>query len=105
MTQLNCSVDTCQHNADNYCCKGRIIVEGSSAKNTAGTCCGSFDERSSDSFTNRYETPDMSLEVECEAKHCVYNEDMYCKADRIGIAGNGANESGETACASFHLRG
>lgn len=101
MTQLKCSVGTCMHNAENYCCKGRIIVEGNSAKQSEHTCCGSFDERSSESFQNRYETPDTHLEVECEAAKCVYNQDLYCNADRIGIAGNGAGHSQETQCTTF----
>ena len=45
MTKLVCSVDTCIHNSDHYCCKGKIKVDGENADMPSSTCCASFDEK------------------------------------------------------------
>lgn len=104
MTKLDCSVETCLHNADHYCCKGTIVVDGNSAETTENTSCGSFDERTNDSFRNSFESPSRSIEVECEATMCEFNEDYYCVADHIGIAGSKAHYSEDTECSSFRKK-
>lgn len=104
MTRLDCSVKNCLHNAENRCCKQAIIVDGSDAKESHETCCGSFDENMEGSFKNLFKTPENKLEVDCEALKCVYNEDRHCVAEHIGIAGDGASEASQTECASFKAR-
>lgn len=104
MTRLDCNVTNCLHNADSCCCKQAIVVDGYDAKETHETCCGSFDENKEGSFRNLFKTPENKLEVDCEAAKCVYNEDRHCSADHIGIAGDGASESGQTECSSFKAR-
>lgn len=104
MTKLDCNVKNCLHNADNCCCKQAIVVDGSGAKESHETCCGSFDENRDGAFQNLFKTPESKLEVDCEAVKCVYNEDRHCIADHIGIAGDGASESSQTECASFKSR-
>lgn len=104
MTKLECSVKNCLHNADNCCCKQAIIVDGSKAKEPCDTCCGSFDEKKEGAFQNLFKTPETRLEVDCEAVNCVYNEDRRCKAEHIGITGDGAHEASHTECATFKMR-
>ena len=104
MPKLSCDVSTCMHNAEHCCCKSTILVDGASADCAEKTCCSSFDERKGDSFRNSYERPNMSMPVECEAYHCVYNERRKCVADHIGIAGSSAKVSHETECSSFRMR-
>ena len=104
MTKLGCSVTTCLHNADLCCCKNQITVEGKDAKTSDCTCCGSFDEKSGDSFKNSYQSPNTHLEVQCEAINCAYNEKKVCRAENIGIAGTGATTANQTECATFKLR-
>ncbi|NLZ81346.1 MAG: DUF1540 domain-containing protein [Clostridiales bacterium] len=103
MPILDCSVVGCIHNADNYCCKGTILVEGTQAKTTEGTFCASFYEKSEDSFRNQFETPDYSLQVDCEAVKCTFNKEKECHAEHIGIAGRNARNSEETECSSFEM--
>lgn len=104
MTRLDCSVTSCLHNSDNYCCKSAIIVEGMQAQNKTDTCCGSFDENKDGSFHNLFQSPESRLEVDCEAENCVYNESRHCSAQHIGISGDGASETGHTECATFKIR-
>lgn len=106
MTALGCDVASCIHNADHYCCKGAILVEGNDAKEADDTFCASFVEKTEDSFRNTYDTPDYFSEIECEAVNCIHNEDCECQADRVGICGGkhcGCNE--DTACSSFRCNG
>lgn len=104
MTNLGCTVSTCLHNSDNLCCKQTIIVDGMSAMNAQGTCCGSFDENKGGSFQNIFKTPESRLEVDCEAVQCVYNENRHCSADHIDISGDGAQNPEHTECATFKTR-
>lgn len=104
MTKLDCTVKSCLHNSENCCCKNAIIVEGSDAKDSQDTCCGSFDENKDGAFHNMFKTPESKLEVDCEAVKCIYNTDHHCSAEHIGIAGDGAKTSEHTECASFQAR-
>lgn len=104
MTRLDCNVTGCVHNAENCCCKSAIIVEGQTAKDKCETCCGSFDENKGGMFRNMFKTPENKLEVECEATNCVHNDNRYCNADHIGIAGSNAVECTQTECASFKAK-
>ena len=101
MPVLECNVTSCIHNADEKCCKGNILVEGTDAKTPESTFCASFYERSEDSFRNQYETPDTTLQVDCEAAHCRFNSNNECHAEHIGISGSKASCCEDTKCASF----
>lgn len=103
MPVLRCNVKTCLHNEDEYCCKGKILVEGENATSARATCCSSFDERTGETFKNRYETPDTHLAVSCEAVNCIYNKKKKCVAEHITISGNQASIADETECASFTI--
>lgn len=104
MTKLGCTVTSCIHNADSCCCKQAILVDGREAKEKCQTCCQSFDENKDGSFKNLFKTPELRLEIDCEAVNCVYNESRHCVADKIDITGSGASKAEETECASFVAR-
>lgn len=102
MPILRCDVVNCMHNAERCCCKGSILVEGDNADNSVDTFCASFYEKDEDSYRNVYETPDYSLQVDCEATNCIYNEDCECHAEQIGICGGGSCCCSEdTVCSTF----
>lgn len=104
MTNLDCSVKSCTYNKMNSCCKGEIQVEGRDAQDTEETCCGSFQEKQGDSYSNEAEHPCKSTDVGCDAVTCIYNEDYKCDADSIGIAGADADCCTDTECASFRRK-
>jgi len=104
MTKLNCSVQSCSYNKERSCCKGDIMVEGKEAMENRATCCGSFRERSSDSYSNSVMRPSQNIQVDCEAEKCSFNQGCKCVADEIGIAGQNACHCEETECASFQAR-
>ncbi len=103
MPVLKCHVTTCLHNEENCCCKGKIQVDGEHATNCHSTCCSSFDERTGETFKNRYETPDTNLAVSCEATNCIYNKKKKCSAEHITIDGTRAAIADQTECASFSI--
>lgn len=93
------------HNSDNCCCKHKIEVEGSSAKEPSETCCGSYDIRGEGSYSNAMgKEPKKTTEIDCKALNCVYNVGGYCDADHIGIVGADATASVQTECGSFRSR-
>lgn len=103
MVALECNVATCVHNEDNKCCKNVIKVEGQQAKNSANTCCESFDKRG-DGVTNDCKTPESTVSIECDAVNCVYNDNKICKATVVGVVGHSADKKEQTECATFRCR-
>ena len=101
MTKLECSVDNCMYNEDRCCCKGDILVTGKDAKNTSETCCGSFHQRKDGGAQNAVGHKSETIDVDCEAVKCRFNEACKCSAERIGIVGGRAAKSCDTQCASF----
>ena len=97
MPKLKCSVVNCGNNADEYCCLGRISVDGGA--NVENTCCSSFIEQSNGS--NSADIPQESLSIACTAHDCRYNEESKCCADCVDVAGAGANRATETQCNTF----
>lgn len=104
MTQLRCSVRSCHYNEDALCSREHITVEGSSAKSSNETCCGSFHEKSSRSASNRTKEADPATEVSCKAENCTYNKNEKCSASDIGVAGSNACCQGETECGTFYCK-
>lgn len=100
MTNLICSVYSCVHNNSNLCCKEGITIGGSQATSSAATCCDSFEEKTG-AFTNAHKSPQVKLNVQCEACNCTYNENRYCAAEDIHVAGMNACSCSETECNSF----
>ena len=104
MAELRCKAESCTYNKDEYCCKGDIMVCGKHACDPDGTCCESFAEKRGDSYTSALEHPSRTISIDCEAAQCKYNTDYKCYAEHVDIHGSGANDSRETACATFTER-
>ena len=101
MPSLVCSVQNCVYNNAMYCSKGDIMVGGAEAEKCQDTCCESFREKGSGAFTGSLSHPSPTINIDCEAVKCVYNEDYKCRAEHVDIRGCGACDCKETACATF----
>lgn len=101
MTYLDCSVTGCIYNDDRCCCKGSIEVEGREAQREDDTCCGSFKECREGCACNAIQEKAKETDVSCEAVRCVFNQNLKCSAEHIGIAGGNACTCQGTKCASF----
>ena len=104
MTKLDCNVVHCMYNADKKCSKNQILVEGSEASMPHETCRSSFQEQGCNCSKNAVGEPKTSLEVQCKATNCTFNENQQCHADHIGINGVNACVVAETECASFRCK-
>lgn len=102
MPILDCSVKNCMYNVESRCQLDSIKVEGSNAKDSGATACGSFELRKNSEYSNATNMPNPENSVKCEAVNCCYNKENKCHAEHIGIAGNGASNCGETECSSFY---
>lgn len=92
------------YNADKKCSKNNILVDGSEASMPHETCCSSFREQGSNYSKNAVCEPKTSLDVQCKAINCTFNENEKCHADHIGINGANACVVAETECASFRRK-
>lgn len=103
MAELKCAAEKCTYNKDRLCCKGDIMVGGSSARKEDDTCCESFalKREGMDAFSNAMSRPGKMISIDCEAVKCVYNNNYKCIAEHVDIKGNGACDCKETACATF----
>lgn len=103
MTQLNCGVGSCANNKSGCCCLSSIEVGGQSAQSSASTCCENFAQKSA-SFTNDAMTPELNLNIGCQAKNCMYNSNGSCCSDHVNISGFSASTNRETLCETFKAR-
>lgn len=101
MPLLVCSAQHCVYNTGMYCGKGDILVKGDHAKRACETCCSSFKEREVESVKSSIGTPSQSIQVDCTACDCQYNEDKVCCADQIDITGASACRCEQTECSTF----
>lgn len=100
MPKLNCGVNNCAYNAENYCSLNNVKVDGSDhTQHTEGTCCNSFVE--DNGAHNSTAVPASYSEIDCEATNCTHNEGCKCCADSIQVSGNGAYNSRDTECSTF----
>ena len=97
-------VQTCALPISGPCCKRGILVEGSGAKDSCDTCCGSFEENRGGMFKNLFKTPEDRLQVDCDVMNCLYNDDHLCRAEQIVVRGDGARAVGQTECGTFRER-
>lgn len=102
MPLLSCTAVSCEYNKNEYCSKGDIQVDGPTAQTPDETCCRSFVERREET-TNSIDTgaPYQTIQIDCKACSCTYNDNEKCEAAKITIAGNGACRCEETECGSF----
>lgn len=107
MTHLQCDVMNCANNKDNLCCRPNIQVNGPCAFGSEQTCCSSFlDATSSVENSIGYSMPNLGLEIGCDAKNCVYNQEERCNADEIKVSSEGEkpDTASKTECATFRNR-
>lgn len=104
MTDLSCSVSSCENYGSGRCCRTDIVVAGPDAGCPRETCCADYQARSEGSASNSAaeEAPNPAPEVRCEAVNCCYNRSSACGADHIDIrtvsAGGGRVK---TECSAF----
>lgn len=106
MPILGCTVVTCSYNKENKCCLDNIKVEGASAQINEATACGSFRDKTKETYSNSLEGcgcggPKSNVTIDCAATKCVHNESCKCAADKIDVAGSNACTCGETKCDTF----
>lgn len=104
MTQLQCDVMNCAHNNQNLCCKPNIQVNGPCACGSEQTCCSSFINAESGAQNSvGCSVPNECLEINCDAKNCVFNASQKCSADSISVTSGEQNPdtASKTQCASF----
>ena len=91
MTNLECNVKNCYYNKSSKCCRDGINVEGEDATVIDATYCGDFKEKTEGATAQACHCsagPEDTLDVSCEAKNCVFNDNSKCHADKITISGN-----------------
>ena len=101
MPYLVCSASTCVYNKGQCCSKGDITAGGREAETSRETCCESFRERTGGQAVSSMGIPSQTVQVDCEACHCHYNNDCKCTAERVGISGAGACTCDQTECGTF----
>lgn len=101
MPLLSCSAQNCVYNQDRYCSKGDILVQGDGAQNACETCCSSFRETTEENWKNSMGTPAATVQIDCTACNCHYNEDNRCMAGQVDIAGQSACTCNQTECSTF----
>lgn len=103
MTVLKCYATTCVYNKEQLCSKGNIDVMGENAHLSEDTCCGSFRERSNSSPQNNYTSGCgcETIQINCKAHHCSYNDNCKCTAAAIQVGGENAKDCQKTKCGTF----
>ncbi len=107
MTQLNCQVTVCAHYNSGYCCKQEILIDGENARQKEQTSCESYYPMTAsyqDSIECESSDPKQSIQVQCNAQKCYYNQDLICSADHINIGGQHADTRDETLCTTFKTK-
>ncbi|MDQ0151222.1 DUF1540 domain-containing protein [Eubacterium multiforme] len=100
MATLRCQVRECTHNRDSYCCNESIAVGGREAMSSSQTMCNDFQEMSY-SIMSMEQKPNPNMEIECNAKNCMYNDKQRCIANYVDISGDNCKEESDTKCATF----
>ena len=104
MTILKCSAHNCYYNKDSLCSKGAINVEGADARYADDTACESFRAQEEGSVKNAAD-PCYGCEtvnIDCKAHNCTYNEHCKCTAASINVSGANAHRCCDTKCDTFH---
>ena len=94
MPLLSCSAQNCVYNEDKYCSKGDILVQGDEAQ----TAC---EEAGEGSYKNSVGTPSATVQIDCTACKCHYNENNRCMAGQVDISGQSACTCTQTECSTF----
>ena len=101
MPELKCTVQSCKHNKNFYCNLDQITVGGDHAKKAHETCCDSFEERKSATYSNAVHEASPTSDIDCQAVGCQYNNNCKCHAGKISVEGSQATTNSQTECATF----
>ncbi len=102
MTILKCSATTCAYNEDMLCSRGEIDMMGESAHSAEETCCGSFREKGQGTMNSAKNGCGCeTIQIDCKACGCTYNDKCKCTAASINVDGNDARKCDETKCSTF----
>lgn len=101
MTKLDCNVVNCSYNADNCCRRTDIQVEGTQAKTSSETCCGSFAPKGCG--CQSCHTTDVKKIQPSAVKRVSANSTriMPVMRDTLVFPADIADSSRETECGSF----
>lgn len=101
MPALVCSAQNCVYNNAMYCSRGDIEIGGADAQVCQDTCCSSFQERTQERARNAVGSPTTTIDIDCKAQHCKYNDQCKCNAGNVDISGAGACNCEQTECVTF----
>ena len=105
MPLLSCSALNCAYNEDRYCSKGDILVQGDDAQTACETCCSSFKEAGEGNWKNAMSgNASATIQIDCTACKCHYNENNRCMAGQVDIAGQSACTCTQTECSTFEKK-
>ena len=80
---------------------GDILIQGDEAQTACETCCSSFKVAGEGSYKNSVGTPSATVQIDCTACKCHYNENNRCMAGRVDISGQSACTCNQTECSTF----
>ena len=104
MPELKCTVLNCMHNQNYYCNLDKISVGGNKATKAEDTCCDSFEEKKSGTYSNSTMEASPCCSIDCKAVECCYNDSCKCQAGKISVEGGNACSCEGTECATFSCR-
>ena len=105
MTILKCHATTCAYNEDTLCSRGEINVMGDSARSADETSCGSFQKKGSGTVNSTIGCCGCeTIQIDCKAHNCTYNENCKCTAASIDVDGSNATACSETKCDTFQCQ-
>lgn len=100
MTTLHCSVQSCLNNNCNRCILNEITISGSNTYQPDGTDCENYINRNQ-SITSSIGVGNSTCEINCRAKHCIFNSSFKCTADAIEVLGYTSDTIDSTLCSTF----
>ena len=93
MTSLKCSAHNCCYNKNSLCSRGSISVEGADARYADDTACESFRDQEECAVKNSADPccGCETINIDCKAHNCTYNEHCKCTAASINVSGANAH--------------
>ena len=99
MTSLKCSAHNCCYNKNSLCSRGSISVEGADARYADDTACESFRDQEECAVKNSADPccGCETINIDCKAHNCTYNEHCKCTAASIKSKRSGSVPDGVSA--------
>ena len=103
MTSLKCAAHNCCYNKNSLCSRGAISVEGADARYADDTACESFRDQEECAVKNSADPccGCETINIDCKAHNCTYNEHCKCTAASINVSGDNAHRCCDTKCDTF----